>query len=104
MSGLEGLVKELNQSTKANINKINPGPEHPRILGQNKRTNLWIIAVEEGEETQVRGTEGIFNKIVEENNHKLSKEIPYQGMNCIENTKYTKMGSKLPTAYNSENI
>lgn len=33
MSGLEEIVKELDQSTKAN----NPWPEHPRIVGENKK-------------------------------------------------------------------
>ena len=32
-----------------------------------KRTNLRIIGIEEGEEIQLKGTENIFNKIIEEN-------------------------------------
>jgi hypothetical protein len=41
-----------------------------------KRTNLRIIGIEEGEETQVKGTENVFNKIIEENFPNLNKEMP----------------------------
>jgi hypothetical protein len=34
--------------------------------------------VEEEEETQVKGTENIFNKIIEENLRNLKKEIPIE--------------------------
>lgn len=40
-----------------------------------KRKNLRIIGIEEGEETQVKGTENILNKIIEENIPNLMKEI-----------------------------
>lgn len=40
-----------------------------------KRTNLRIIGIKEGEETQVKGTENIFNKIVEKNVPNLKKEM-----------------------------
>ena len=36
---------------------------------------LRIIGIEEGEETQVKGTENIFNKIIEENFPNLMKEM-----------------------------
>ena len=36
-----------------------------------KTPDLRIIGIEEGEETQVKGTENIFNKITEENFHSL---------------------------------
>ena len=32
-----------------------------------KRANLWVIQVEEGEETQEKSIENIFNKIIKEN-------------------------------------
>jgi hypothetical protein len=41
-----------------------------------KRSNLIIIGIEEGEETQAKDTESIFNKITEESILKLKKEIP----------------------------
>ena len=41
-----------------------------------KRPNLRIIGIEEGEDTQVKSTESIFNKIIEENFPNLKKEMP----------------------------
>ena len=40
-----------------------------------RRPNLRIIAIEEGEEYQLRGTGNIFNKIIEENFPNLKKEM-----------------------------
>ena len=41
-----------------------------------KRSNLRIIGIEEWEETQVKGPENIFNKIIEENFPNLKKRVP----------------------------
>ncbi|MBV2134755.1 hypothetical protein KRX52_18445, partial [Pseudomonas sp. MAP12] len=41
-----------------------------------KRPNLRIIGIEEGEETQLKGAENIFNKIIEENFPNLKKDMP----------------------------
>ena len=41
-----------------------------------KRPNLRIIGIEEGEEIQLKGAEGIFNKIIEENFPNLKKDMP----------------------------
>ncbi|MBV2134258.1 hypothetical protein KRX52_15875 [Pseudomonas sp. MAP12] len=41
-----------------------------------KRPNLRIIGIEEGEEIQLKGTENIFNKIIEENFPNLKKDMP----------------------------
>jgi hypothetical protein len=41
-----------------------------------KKPNLKIIGIEGEEEAQVKGTENIFNKIIEENFPILTKEIP----------------------------
>jgi len=38
-----------------------------------KRPKLRITGIEEGEETQVKGSENIFNKIIEENFPNLKK-------------------------------
>ena len=46
-----------------------------KIYNTMKRPNLRIIRIEEGEETQIKGPENIFNKIIEENFCSL-KEIP----------------------------
>ena len=40
-----------------------------------KRPNLKIIGIEEGEESQLKGPENIFNKIIEENFPNLKKEM-----------------------------
>ena len=40
-----------------------------------KRPNLKIIGIEEGEESQLKGTENIFNKIIEENFPNLKEEM-----------------------------
>ena len=40
-----------------------------------KRPNLKIIGIEEGEESQLKGPEYIFNKIIEENFPNLKEEM-----------------------------
>jgi hypothetical protein len=40
-----------------------------------RRPNLGIIAIEESEDSQLRGPVNIFNKIIEENFPNLKKEI-----------------------------
>ena len=40
-----------------------------------KRPNLRIIGIEEGEESQLKGPENIFNKIIEENFPNLKEEM-----------------------------
>jgi hypothetical protein len=47
--------------------KIIPGIKCYEYMGHYKRPNLWILGIEEKEETQVKGREIIFNKIIEEN-------------------------------------
>ena len=41
-----------------------------------RRPNLRIIGVEESENSQLKGRENTFNKIIEENFHNLKKEMP----------------------------
>lgn len=48
--------KSLNQNVK------NQGTKHPRNPRYMKRPNLRIIGIEEGEETQAKGTENIKTK------------------------------------------
>ena len=68
ISVTEDTIEEIDSLVKENI-KSN------KFLTQNiqeiwdtmKRTNLRIIGIEEGEEIQLKGTENIFNKIIEEN-------------------------------------
>ena len=40
-----------------------------------KRPSLRIIGIEEGEESQLKGPENIFNKIIEENFPNLKEEM-----------------------------
>jgi hypothetical protein len=40
-----------------------------------KRPNLKIIGIEKGEESQLKGPENIFNKIIEENFPNLKEEM-----------------------------
>jgi hypothetical protein len=40
-----------------------------------KRPNLRIIRIEEKEDSQLKGPENIFNKIIEENFSNLKKEV-----------------------------
>ena len=43
-----------------------------------KRPNLRIMGIEERKKTQVKGTENIFNKIIEENFPNLKKMMPIE--------------------------
>ncbi|OPX54009.1 RBD-like domain-containing protein [Oceanospirillum multiglobuliferum] len=77
ISDAEDMIEKIDSSVKEN-NK------DKKVLTQNvqeiwdtmKRPNLRIIGIEEGEEYQLKGTENIFNKIIEENFPNLKKEIP----------------------------
>jgi len=41
-----------------------------------RRSNLWIIGIEESKDSQLKGSVNIFNKIIEENFPNLKKEMP----------------------------
>jgi hypothetical protein len=41
-----------------------------------RRPNLRIISIEESEDSQLKGSVNIFNKIIEENVPNLKKEMP----------------------------
>jgi hypothetical protein len=47
--------------------KKSPVTKHPENLGNYEKINIRITRTEEGEETQVKTPENIFNKIIEEN-------------------------------------
>jgi hypothetical protein len=40
-----------------------------------KRPNLKIIGIEKGEDSQLKGSEDIFNKIIEENFPNLKRQL-----------------------------
>ena len=50
-----------------------PGTKHLGKPGHHEKTKSLIIGIEEGEETQAKGTENIFNKIIGENFPSLRK-------------------------------
>ena len=52
-----------------------PNPKHPGNPGHNK-TKSRIIGLEESEDSQLKGSVNIFNKIIEENFPNLNKEMP----------------------------
>lgn len=51
-----------------------------------KRSNIKIIGIEEREKAQTKGSESIFNKIIEEN-------LPYLKKMSIKGKKHTELGS-----------
>ncbi|KAL6042861.1 hypothetical protein STEG23_007546, partial [Scotinomys teguina] len=77
ISNVEDTIEEIDSSVKENT-------KSKKVIKQNvqeiwdtmKRPNLRIIGIEEGEEYQLKGTENIFNKIIEENFPNLKKEPP----------------------------
>jgi hypothetical protein len=59
------MIEEINTLVKENINLKN-AQNIKEIWDTMKRPNLRIIGIEEGEEIRVKGTENIFNKVIEE--------------------------------------
>jgi hypothetical protein len=67
ISGVEDTIEKINTTVKENS-------KHKKFLTQNiqeiqdtmKRPNLKIIRIEENEDSQLKGHENIFNKIIEE--------------------------------------
>jgi hypothetical protein len=64
----ELLVKQLN-TRERNMQEL---------TDSNKRPNLRIMGIEEGEEVQAKGIHNIFNKIITENFLNLEKVMPIQ--------------------------
>jgi hypothetical protein len=52
-----------------------PNPKHPGNPGQNKKTNLRIVGIDEKEDFQRKGPVNIFNKIIEEDFPNQKKEM-----------------------------
>ncbi|KAL6088545.1 hypothetical protein STEG23_002640 [Scotinomys teguina] len=77
ISDAEDTIEKIDSSVKENT-------KAKKVVTQNiqeiwdtiKRPNLRIIGIEEGEEYHLKGTENIFNKIIEENFPNLKKELP----------------------------
>ena len=84
----EDTIEEIDWSVKENI-KSN------KSLTQNihetwdtiKRPNLRIIGIEEEKELQLKGTENLFNKIIEENFPLTKERYAYEDTRSLQNTK-----------------
>ena len=76
ISSIKDKIEEKNNWPKENV-------KSKKFLTQNiqkiwdtmKRSNLWIIGIEEGEEPQLQGPENIFNKIIEDHFPNLKNEM-----------------------------
>jgi len=78
----------MNTSVRENVkSKIIQAQNIQEMLKTKKRSNLWIIEREEGEETNIKGTENNFSKIKEEKVLKLEEEDVYQGTRSTQNIK-----------------
>jgi hypothetical protein len=77
-----------------------------------RRPNLRIIGIEESEDSQLKGPENIFNKIIEENLPNLKKEMPmniqeaYKTPNRLDQKRNSSchITIKTPNAQNKERI
>ncbi|MGE9715022.1 RBD-like domain-containing protein, partial [Escherichia coli] len=76
ISDAEDKLEEINSSSKENLKSNKTITRIQEIWDTVKRPNLRIIGIEEGEETQLKGAENIFNKIIEENFPNLKKDMP----------------------------
>ena len=77
---MKKLVEDLREEF---VSRVKENVKSKKFLTQNiqeiwdtmKRPNLKIIGIEEGEESQLKGPENIFNKIIEENFPNLKEEM-----------------------------
>ena len=75
--GAEDTIENIDKTVKENA-------KSKKLLTQNiqeiqdtmRRPNLRIIGIEESEDSQLKGSVNIFNKIIEENFPNLKKEMP----------------------------
>ena len=75
-SGIEDRIeKRIDILTKENIKYHKLLAQIQEIWDTITRPNLKIIGIEEGEESQLKGPENIFNKIIEENFPNLKEEM-----------------------------
>ncbi|ERE73702.1 Transposase, L1 containing protein [Cricetulus griseus] len=77
ISAIEDSLEDIHSSTKENLkSKKSLTQNIQEIWDTVKRPNLRIIGIEEGEESLLKATENIFNKITEENFPNLQKDRP----------------------------
>jgi hypothetical protein len=63
-----------------------------------KMPNLRVIRIEENNDSQLKGPENVFNKLIEENFHKLKKEIAIKVQEAYRTP--NKWGQKRKSSYN----
>jgi hypothetical protein len=78
---MEERISGAEDSTENICTTIKENAECKKTLTQQiqdtmRRTNLWIIGVDENEDFQLKGPANIFNKIREENVPNLKKDMP----------------------------
>ena len=77
----DSLVEENIKSNKFLTQNIQ------KIWDTMKRQNLRLIGIEEGEELLLKGTENIFNKIIEKKLSQTKEGYPYECIRNLQNTK-----------------
>ena len=75
ISGVEDTIESTTVKENAKCKKLLT-QNMQEIQDTMRRTNLRTIGLEEGEDSQLKGTVNIFNKIIEENFPNLKKETP----------------------------
>ena len=77
ISSTEDTIEEIDSSVRENIKSSKSLTQNiQEVWDTMKRPNLRIIGIEEGEQVQLKSTENIFNKIIEENFPNLKKDMP----------------------------
>jgi hypothetical protein len=76
VSGIEDTIEEINTLVKENVkSKKFLTQDIQEIWDTMKKPNLRIIGLEEGEDSQFKGPENMFNKIIEGNVLKQKKKV-----------------------------
>ncbi|KAL6089794.1 hypothetical protein STEG23_010809 [Scotinomys teguina] len=79
ISDAENTIEKIDLSVKENTKAKKVVTQNTQDIWDTKKKknpNLRIIEIEEGEEFHLKGTENIFNKIIEENFPNRKKEVP----------------------------
>jgi len=72
ISEAEDTIENIDTTVKDNVKHKNI----QEIQDTMRRSNLRIIGIEESEDSQLKGSVNIFNRIIEENFPNLKKEMP----------------------------
>ena len=75
ISRVGDTIEEIDTTVKENSKLKLLTQNIQEIQHTTKRLNLRIIGIEENEDTQLKGPESVFNKIIEENVSNLKKEM-----------------------------